>query len=273
MKKAIIAPVGRLGFRIVHCSWSPTDEEATELTLRALPYGGNWAGFIGAECLKKLNLTDTEVALSLTLVSRQEDDFTRQGTLHARVVVMPSSDYVELVKTGPLGIRHVFRKEFRGLEGFLPPDLPQVLEHLSDRGPTTAEGQDFKPRELARIAFDLRRYQRAVITHAYEDSSRWLAVEHVILDVLQALPTHEMAQVSFATFALSMREPSDIVAIPLQMITGSSPPYLSPVGTHDVPRSPADMTRRFAADIVFIIGRLVGNVRFWLSCRLTRMRW
>ena len=252
VKKVIIAPIKGVGSGVVYSSEQLTEEEKNALALKALPYGGNWTHFFGAECLKKVNWND-QVVLSLTFVSTQEDDFTRQGTLHSRVLVIPFADYLDAIRGGALAIRQRFQKEFSHLTHFLPDDFSQILDLLSRADLEAVKTHRLTQRQIARIAFDLKHHRRALVTDAYADSKRWIAVEQAILDILQSLPQGEMSQITFTTFALSPQDPSDIVALPQQIIADSVPVYITPIGTHQVARP-----------VMATLGRLVEDILFWI---------
>ena len=260
MKKAVLAPIEKRGQGIVYSSWTPSTDEAKDLALTTVPYGGRWADFIGAECLKKRDWPDSQIVLSLTFVSRQEDEFSRPGTLHSRVLIISVLDYLALLRTGPLGIRQLFREEFSNLERYLPRDLSDSIEALPKMGRGVAEGSKLSSLQLARVAFDLQRYHRVVLAGPYVDPRQWVAVEQTILDLLQTLPDERIAELSFTSLATSMQDPSDIVGLPQQSLRGRAPEYVIPLGTDDVARSPGAKICRLVGDLLFVVYWLLGRV-------------
>ena len=161
------------------------DDVLKSIWRKAMPRGQGWGAdvYAGAHSLKSFWLEDGRMALSETTVTDMRDESGRGGIRRSVVSVMPSGEYLEVLKT------HLSRYSDA---------LHRHIEHRSLPNP--------------------RGDKQLIFYHPYADSTRWQTVEALILRQALKLASNGMFRtgkiVPFTTLALDYHDEGQIVVLP-----------------------------------------------------------
>jgi hypothetical protein len=168
---------------------SPTqgfhDDVLKSIWRKAMPRGQGWnaAVYAGARSLKSFWLEDGRMALSETVVTDMRDESGRGGIRRAVVSVMQPGEYLEVLKAR--------------------------LADYSQLG-----GRQIAYRNLPTPRGD----KQVILSHPYQHSSGWQAVELLLLQHALKLSVGGIMRsgriIPFTTLALDYREEGQLVALP-----------------------------------------------------------
>jgi hypothetical protein len=168
---------------------SPTqgfhDDVLKSIWRKAMPRGQGWGAdvYAGAHSLKSFWLEDSRMALSETVVTDMRDESGRGGIRRAVVSVMQPGEYLEVLKTR----------------------LSQYLD---------VQRRQIDQRTLPNPRGD----KQLIFFHPYADTTRWQAIEAMILGQALKLSANGLIRsgkiVPFTTLALDYHDEGQIVVLP-----------------------------------------------------------
>lgn len=76
-----------------------SNNEKRTIWQNALPAGRGWSKFIGSQSTKCFRVSPDKIAFSNIDVTKQQDEYGRQGILHAKISIIPEQQYQDIVLT------------------------------------------------------------------------------------------------------------------------------------------------------------------------------
>lgn len=193
-------------------------EVACSLADRALPYGQGWESFVGARAVKAGHVPGVGMAVSYVEVTAHQDKYGRKGLLRSYCYVVSEARFRSALSLPSFGIESALRH-------------PDSFLLLLDTIPTRIWGDACRHGWTGGVLGLLLKaviQRKAIARRAYCHPAQWAAVEEEIRAAVCLIPACLLRWVSFATLALSLDDPSVIMAVPLDRPTSAMPK--SPTG-------------------------------------------
>lgn len=173
-------------------------EDVLKLIWRsAMPRGQGWGAYVGAHSLKCFPLGDGRVAASHVLITDQRDESGRGGIRRAEVQILDGGAFAGYLHQRLTAISAATIGSVKGALGFWR------RQNILSKAPAPHD----KKTQL-------------IFTRAYRDLADWSHVEALMLLLaLDYLPRWGR-QIPFTTLALTHREESPVLALPLDKAAG-----------------------------------------------------
>lgn len=206
-ERFVVSVFGPEGYqpRIVSNYTVLSESTRRKVAALAVPWGTGWAFYPDAECFKGLSIDEYLNAVSYTVVSRESDCSGKPGVLYTQVVILPSDQYVYVLREG--NIRRLF-------------DSPRPRECKSGEAIQFSLSQLLYRYELgAKVSSPI------ILAYPYHPQlpDAWQDVEFLMLRVIGSLRDEEIRLTSFCTFSLSTREHVKFLALPKQHLMRQAP--------------------------------------------------
>ncbi len=166
----------------------------------AMPRGQGWGGvaYQGARSLKCFPLDKQIVAVSEVVVTDQQDEGGRRGIRRAEVTLLPAGDSLPYLKSR--------------LETY-----PEAVQRAADKMLSLGRWAQIVDGALPKVK---GRSPQVILAHPYTGPGAWQAVEALVLKLATSWKLRTLkgwGRVnSVTTLALTYREESRIVALPLE---------------------------------------------------------